>query len=716
MKGIFLRKGSLLAGVALMSSVIFAAPASAQQADTQPQGDADSDGSVIIVTATLRAERLEDVPIAVSAIGEDEIANRGASALGDLQAAVPALRLVDIGPGSQRIQLRGVSQFQGLPTVGNYVDEFSINNIGASGVPEIQLFDMQRVEVLRGPQPVLYGEGSMGGTIRYISRDPSLNEIEIDGLGEVSFIKGGETGFRAQAGVSIPIAPGVAGIRLAGMYNDAGGWTDGPPGKDINGIDTRALQVKLVLEPSTGFKASLLGIYSERSQAFKSYSFDGENTTQRFDSLAKQKFSLGNLVLEYDAGSFTLLSSTGYLDSDGRSIDDSGPFFNELFGAPLLVNALSDSIGNTAKFSQELRLTSNGNGPLSYLFGAVYTDTDVNGIIIGTGESAVPGLPAEALGVVFNVDQSAESKTWALYGNLGYKLTDWLTFEAGGRYFRDKRSLTSDFQITGFPASSVFQDSASFDTFNPRVSLTADTGSGIFFISAAKGFRSGGFNGSGAPLELASFDPEDLWTYEAGTKLSLIDDTLFVEASVYYNDYKNVQTNDINPNNPGQAIAVNSGEASGLGFDFGFRAKPSRDFSVMGSFGYNNMRFDTDTVSNIKGDPLDLVPDVNVSLAVDWTPQLNDGVELISHFDINFTDEAKITLRSLTFPTAIEESQSRVAVNGKIGALIDDRFEVYGFVRNLFDERRIVLPSFGAFFEPIFTHPRTFGIGLRVRG
>lgn len=699
---------------ALLSGAAFSAPTFAQEQEA-PTSRAEDNENVIIVTATLREERLETVPIAVAAIGEDEIVNRGANDLGDLQASVPALRLVDIGPGSQRIQLRGVSQFQGLPTVGNYVDEFSVNNIGPSGAPEVQLFDMQRVEVLRGPQPVLYGEGSMGGTIRYISRDPSLDEFEYDGFAEVGFIDGGEESFRGSVGLSAPIAPGVAGIRLAGFINEAGGWTDGPPGENINDIQTTALQGKLLIEPSSDLSISLLGLYSDRSQDFKSYSVDGENTNQRFGSLAEQEYWLTNLQVSYDVGPFTVLSSTGYLDLDGRSIDDSGPFFNELFGAPLLVNALSDSIGNTTKFSQELRITSNSSGPFSYLFGAIYSDTDAAGIIIGTGESAVPGLPAEALGVVFDVDQAQESETWAFYGNLAYDLSDWLTLEAGGRYFRDKRTIFSDFQIAGFPMMPVFEGSDTFDTFNPRVSLTADTGNGIVFVSAAKGFRSGGFNGAGAPADLQTFEPEELWTYEVGTKQTVLDDTLFFEASVYYNDYTNVQSNDINPNNPGQALAVNSGEASGLGFDFGFRATPSPEFSVSGSLGYNNMRFDTDTVSNLEGDPLDLVPDWNASMAVDWTPQISDNVELLAHADINFTDAAQITLRSLTFPTAIEESQERTLVNGRLGALINDRFEVYGFVQNLFDEQRIVLPSFGAFFEPIFTQPRTVGVGVRIR-
>jgi outer membrane receptor protein involved in Fe transport len=700
---------------ALLSSVAMAAPALAQDAPVAGD-DAEVRGNEIIVTATLRNERLEDVPIALSAIGRDEIAARGASDLRDLQAAIPALRLVDIGPGSQRIQLRGVSQFQGLPTVGNYVDEFSINNIGPQGAPEIQLFDMQRVEVLRGPQPVLYGEGSMGGTIRYISRDPSLNAFEVNGFGEVGFIDGGETGFRGSAGVSIPIATDVAGLRIAAFHNNAGGWTDGPPGEDINDIKTTSVQAKLLIKPSPDFSISLLGMYSDRTQDFKSYSFDGENTNQVFGSTAEQDFYLGNLVATYDVGPFTLLSSTGYVEINGRSVDDSGPFFNELFGAPLLVNALSDAIGTTKKFSQELRITSNGEGPFRYILGAVYSDTDASGIIIGTGESAIPGLPAQALGVVFDVDQTQESETLAVFGSLSYTFADWLTFEAGGRYFRDKRSIFSDFQIVGFPATPVFVASDTFDTFNPRISVTADTGDGIVFASASKGFRSGGFNGAGAPAALATFDPETLWTYEVGAKQNVLDGTLFVEASVYYNEYTNVQSNDINPNNPGQAIAVNSGEASGFGFDFGFRATPSRNFAVSGSLGYNNMRFDSQTVSNLPGDPLDLVPDWNVSMAVDWTPQLSDGVKLLTHADVNFTDEAQITLRSLSFPTAIEATQARTLVNGRVGALISDRFEVYGFVQNLFDERRIVLPSFGAFFEPIFTQPRTVGIGVRIRG
>jgi outer membrane receptor protein involved in Fe transport len=666
----------------------------------------------IVVTAQRREERLREVPVSVTAITAGDIAAQSVSSLGDIQASVPGLRMVDIGPGSQRIQLRGISQYQGLPTVGNYIDEFSINNYGASGTAEVRLLDIERIEVLRGPQPALYGEGSMGGTIRYVTATPRLGEAFGNALIETSETKDGELGVKAEGALNAPLGETVA-LRFAAGMEKAGGWIDGPNGEDLNDYDAKTFRTKLLVAPSEQLSVTAMLHYNETEQDYKSYSGEDRDTAQTVPSIAEQDYTLGTLDISYDFGAFTFLSSTGYLDQDGRSVDDSAQFYNDLFGAPLLATAITDSQGTLEKWSQEFRLTSNGEGRLRWLVGASYTDADNEGVITGDGESLVPGLPASFLGVVFLQDFSQTSEIWAVFGNASYDVTDTITIDLGGRYFSDKRSIDTVFELIDFPAPippSVIQDSETFTTFNPRLGVTFKTpNEGIVYVNAAKGFRSGGFNQVTSPDTPPTYDEETLWTYELGTKQTFADNRVFVEAAVYYNDYEDIQANQLV--NPTVATVVNSGSASGPGADLAVRALLAESLMLSATLGWVDVEFDNDTVDKLEGDPLDMVPEWNGSLSLDWSPRLTDTMGLISRVDVLYTDEATLSLRSLQF-TQIVDTESRTLVNLRLG-LAFDQFNAYLYANNLFDEYKIVNPAFGAFFEPIYTRPRTIGLGLR---
>ena len=697
------RRASLLAATALLATPAFAQTATG--ADSS-QGAAD-----IIVTAQKREERLIDVPVSISVFSANDIANRNVSTLDALQASIPGLRMVDIGPGSQRIQLRGISQYQGLPTVGVYLDEFSVLTLGPSGTAEIRLLDMERIEVLRGPQAALYGESSMGGTIRYLTANPDLGTFGGSALGEVSTVRDGATGYRLEGVVNAPLIQDKLGLRIAAARENLPGWVDGPLGDDRNGQDNTTIRGTLLFEPTSALSIKLLGLYNNSEQWVKSYALPDRTTAQIVPSIANQDYWLGTLVVSYDVGPVTLMSSTGYLDQSGRSVDDSAQFYNELFRAPLLTTAVTDSRGNFRRWSQEFRLTSNSTGPLRYVAGINYFDAESSGRITGDGESNV--LPPELLGVVFEQDtDSFRSQALAVYGSLAYDFNDVVTLDVGGRYFYDQRSVKSVFTLIGFPIPpTVTDDLGSFRSFNPSVSLSVKTGdSGQVYARVAKGFRSGGFNQVTDPIIPPTYGPETLWTYEIGTKQSLLDGILFVDAAVYYNDYTNIQANQLV--NPTVATVVNAGDARGPGVDLTVQAKPIPDLSAMATLGYNNLRYRGETLDRKPGDPADMVPDWTWSIALDYTPKLNDRVGLLAHFDIGFIDEARITIRSPRLnQTAF--TQARTVANLRLGATFG-RIEGYVFANNLFDENKIVNPAFGAFFEPTRTRPRTLGIGARA--
>lgn len=704
--------------VILLSSTAAISPAFAQGTDSsadRDENDSATSASMIIVTANRRSESISEVPIAISALAAEDFERRNALSLDDVQAAVPGLRLVDIGPGSQRIQLRGVSQYLGQATVGNYVDEFSVTNLGPQGVAEVQLLDLERVEVLRGPQPTLYGESSMGGTIRYITARPDLNEFSASVTGELSTIKSGEEGYRAEGFINVPIAPGVAALRISAQHRDIGGWIDSPVADDYNDRQITTIRGKLLVEPSPQFSISATVLYNESKQDNVSFSLDGLNTAQTTLTPSSQDYLLGYLEASYDFGPVNLLSVTGYIDQSSFARRDIGPFFNTLFGFPAFTQVFSDADGNFKRFSQELRLTSDSSGSFRYLIGGIYAEGKGTGLALSTYRPA----PIPAFGI-FNdsIASRTKSETVAIYGNLELDLVDWLTIEAGGRYFREKldqSSVTTQFDALGAGSNRVITRgrNANFDTFNPRIAITAKFDDSIIYASAAKGFRSGGFNLNPAAPN-PTFDPESLWTYEAGTKLTFLGGAAYIEAALYYQDYTSIQSTNVTP--LGATAVFNSGAADGFGFDLALVLSPSDNFQFSASLGHNDVAFTTNAVDKFAGDPLDLVPPYNISVAADWTPRVSDSFDLLVHADLNYVDEAAIILRqigALGFDT-VAPNESRVLVNGRIGADFG-AFEVYAFGTNLFNELKEVNPDFGSFVEPIYTQPRTLGVGVKAK-
>lgn len=712
---------AVLAATTILSSFSIGAVAAAQAGGESAADDAKprvtANGGEIVVTATRREERLRDVPVAVSAFTDDDIARRNAASLDELQAAIPGIRLVDIGAGSQRIQMRGVSQYLGLPTVGNYLDEISLSNFSPEGALEVQLIDLERIEVLRGPQPVLYGEGSMGGTIRYITADPVLNEYGGNFQGQLSSVKDGELGYRVEGAVNIPLIEDKAAFRLAAAQRRVGGWIDGPLGEDVNDRDITTIRGKLLLRPTDRLEVSFMGLFNDSRQDSISFSLDGVSTAQTYITPQQQKYALGTAEITYDFGPLTLQSNTGYFSLDGKNVRDTSAFNNVLFAAfsiPATLDLTENvSMREQTKFSQEIRLTSNGDGPLKYIFGGSYTNSDISGVttILNT-PGPVPFFSDDLL-----IEGQNDFEVWAGFGNVSYDLTEWLTIEAGGRYFSDSRTtLSLQTNLNGGPpgvAGAPLGGSATFTTFNPRAGVTIKTGdSGILYLNAARGFRSGGFNvAPGAPNP--TFDPESLWTYELGGKQSFFDNRLFAEVAFYYQDYNDIQSTNVTLT--AQTAVFNAGKASGPGIDVILQAAPSDDLSLGMSLGWSHIRFDTTSVDKIAGDPLDLVPDLNFSASFDYTPMINGELQLIAHADVNYTSEAEIILRqigALGFDT-ITPNEARTIVNLRVG-LARGGVEGFIFAQNIGNQLKEVNPDFGAFVEPIFTQPRTIGIGARV--
>ena len=638
----------------------------------------------IIVTATKRAERITDVPIAITAIGGDEIDARGAITLEDLQYSVPGLNIQGASPGASQINLRGVNPGSGtgLPVVGVYVDEVGITVDQQQRNGSFPLVDLERIEVLRGPQGTLYGQGSVAGTIRYITRSPNLEDADGYIEGNLYHQEEGDVGYRASGAFGAPIAKDVLGLRVAAGYDMVSGWVDypllAPSGvEDANDTERWYVRPKLLFKPNDQFTASILYQYlSQESDADNIASLADRTVRTRTTLLSSSdKGHLLNGILEYDFGPATIVSSTGYQDRD------------LLFDFGLGPTAEATSPNGFKVFNQELRIASNGEGRFNYLFGGFYRDYE-----------SEAGFFALA---------TIESQSWAIFGEASYDITDRLDVTFGGRYFEDDRGIVGGPQDT-------------FDTFTPKFSASmAWTEDFTTYATVSKGFRSGGFNGTGS-----SFGPETLWNYEIGSKASLLDGDLFVDLVVYYADYIERQGQTPVEISPGIFIAetTTGASASGIGFEGALTANLGAGLQFDGTVGFNDLRYDTTTVEAPEGERISGATPITASASLSQNFPLNENFNGMWRVDFQYADATLYNARlpnadptmlpGFLFQSFTADPQSylniRIGVEkGPLGLYFDGT--------NLLNEDASVFPTFPIAFtqETIRVRPRSWGVTLR---
>lgn len=298
---------ALIASTALLPAAAHAQSTAPAPAD-RVTGTSPAD---IVVTAQRHEQRLQDVPLSVSAIAGSEIRARGVTDLKDLEYSVPSLSTFEYGVGQQVVQLRGIATTSGSSTVGLYLDETPLG-LDTQGNPlNVRLYDMERVEVLRGPQATLYGQGSMGGTIRYIPAAPQLDRVSGSFDGEFSSTKGGGDNGKAVAVLNQPIVKDVVGVRLVAGYERIGGYIDNvvTGEKDINSANIYTVRGTLLAKPTDRLSLSLMGDFQESRQASQDFGIDYK-TKANFRQPLNDRYGLFQAKASYDLD-FAELSASG---------------------------------------------------------------------------------------------------------------------------------------------------------------------------------------------------------------------------------------------------------------------------------------------------------------------------------------------------------------------------------------------------------------------
>jgi outer membrane receptor protein involved in Fe transport len=654
-------------------------------AETAIQDQVSGDGE-IIVTATRNEASITKVPISISAFNQEGLDRQGVKDVSDLATISPGVTFDEGISGTSVIAIRGITSQSGAATTGIYLDDTPIQSraLGAgqtfsNAYPEI--FDLDRVEVLRGPQGTLFGAGSQGGTIRFITPQPSVTEYSGYARGELAFTEHGDPSYEIGGAVGGPIVDNLLGFRVSAYHSRDGGYIDrvnpltgNRIEKNANYSGVTALRGALTLAPADSVKITPAIFYQNMFQNEKSayWGYLTDKDKGRFRNGAqiseplRDKMLLPSLAISADLGLVELVSNTSYFYRKAVNRQNFTNFLTSLLGFPTSpgnfvpgaedYGALGLDHNRQKAFTQEVRLQSTGSGPLRWVVGVFYqrsrqtaeevvpeTLADFNRLsqaLFGADGVDVFGVPLTADGNSFVNRVRGTDEQIAGFADVTYNITDELSATVGARYAKTKFNFTTfgDGPYNGGPSSAAGRQSEKPFTPKFNISYQADS-SNLFYATAAKGFRVGGAN---APLsnrcaaDLASlglaaaptsYDSDSVWSYELGSK-NRLGTGVQISSSVFLVDWSKIQQV-IQLPGCGFSFVSNVGKARSKGFDIQADVRVSDALTLNGSLSYTDAKYTRTVLGGVTpgGDQAILVNKGNSLDAAPWVASLSAQYE-----------------------------------------------------------------------------------------
>jgi len=609
----------------------------------------------IVVTASRRAETLQDTPLSVTVQAPEDFSEGGLTSLSDIINYSPgAVFSGGSAPTDNTITMRGVSQLTSSPTVGIYIDDVPIGSgngqaAGAENMLDVMKAGMERVEIVKGPQGTSFGASSMGGIVRYISGDPSLDEFSARLSADLSTIDHGGSGQRYTGNLSAPIASGKMGVKVSGYYEDIGGFIDRIPesatgaAKDVNGYENMGGMIKLSGNFTDRFSGSLLGLYDETTFHGRNLvPLDGgppfvlaygpyDTDTARSDDKSDTK--LGGLTLKYRFDAAELISSTSYqeriVSSTVDLVADFGPLV-ELFCGCTVDNAPFTGSQSTDRFVQELRLVSTGAeqaaGNIEWTAGAIYSNEESG------NRQRLAGLPTNF--VLLDVNIPSELEEYAAFGDLRYYITDDFDVSAGARIADVRASVAIDDGpeiLIGDTPPTEINDTIDTYSFSARY---RPTDSLSWYARIASGYRPAAANlpvrdEDGNNVASPIINTDTLWSYEVGAKGIAAGGQLGYDLTAWYVSWKDLQAR----------VFVNGvmtggnadSDVTAYGFEGALKYSPVDHFVITASTAYTDSTLDNDETSAfgaVEGEKMPGVPEWSAALRADYTVVLASSSEV----------------------------------------------------------------------------------------
>jgi iron complex outermembrane receptor protein len=686
--GKYRARTTLLAGASLAAFFLIGAPAYAQDADpTGPAAaNAREDDETIIVTATKRDSTIQDVPFSINAQTERDIERTGATTIEDISRNVAGLSVQNLGPGQTQVSVRGVSAGQVIrdqpgvkEQVGVYLDE-SVISLSLFN-PDFDLFDLNRIETLRGPQGTLFGSGSVGGTIRYITNQPRTDRTEGVVEGNMNLVGDDALGGHIKGAINLPIGSKAA-LRVVGYHTKYAGFINALREHDnedhnVNSGTRTGGRVSLLIQPTADISITPRLVYQEvraqgfnREEVYNLYANPFNTTRPRVVFEERQQFLmldegfkddtlLADLTVNIGFGGVKLTSVTSYIDRsllvsrDASALTGSVSVDLNFPAAGVLLPSNLVDTTDLETFTQELRLASDKAGPFQWLAGIFYSDVDrfytqrlptpgydvFTDARFGAGTSAAVsnGFPSNS---PYNADLPYDIKQKAVFGEASYDLTDRLTATAGLRYYDFK-------EVRSFVSGGLFSNgdnqtnTTSSDGFSPRLLLSYEVSDNVKVnAQASKGFRLGGANdplnlGLCGPNDAATFggfptyEDETLWNYEAGVKSQFGNITL--NAAAFYTDIRNLQITADAGSCSSRVVFNAQAHTMGMEFELAAEPMPGLDLSLAGSwveaeFDQTRLTATGDILAGIReGNRLPSVPNLQLAASAFYKFPVDEG-------------------------------------------------------------------------------------------
>jgi iron complex outermembrane recepter protein len=770
-------RARLLVSVALLGCGM-TAPAIGQNTQPPPQQSAraSGEGEAIIVTAQRRAQTLIEVPQSISVIGGKKLEQQQAKTFVDYAQLVPGLNVTQDNPGQSRLILRGINTGSVGSTVAVYVDDIpfgssgSLSN-GAVLAGDFDTFDLNRIEVLRGPQGTLYGSNSLGGVLKFITNEPSTAGVEVRGQAGFEAVNGGDIGPLFNAMVNVPLGTNLA-VRASGYYHKTPGYVDvvGRSGKNVDDAASYGARGSLLWRPTEDLSVRLVAlaqdIHADSPSSFAADPVDLQPVdplTGQFSGghrlryeLIPEKHDIDYRVysgtLDYDFGFAALTSITSYSTQKQDQFTDistnAARGLANVIYAPTAPNTVGLAFRNNAsvkKFTQEARLVSPKSDFFDWVAGVYYThektglDQEFLPFTIGT-QALIP--PAGTFsGLVFThfvtAGIDAKYKEIAGYANGTFHFGKHVDLNLGGRYSHNKQSSFQNVIQLGGENPTEGGSSQGVFTWNisPRYEFNENA---AIYARVAKGYRPGGpnFIPAGAPADFPSeFNADTLVSYEAGVKSQSSDGVFAVDLSGFYIDWDNILIlTTVNTNAGPVGVNANGRRARVYGAEGTFTLRPVLGLDVIANIAWTHARLRDDTTNGsglnltggFAGDHLPFIPSLSGTLSADYRWDLSDRMRGFVGANIHSQTSQKSGFNA-AYRTAFGKQISlRGYTTVDLRAGFDLKpFTVQAYVRNLLDSGGligaegypfVVPPNLGGSGTPLILatsiRPRTFGLVL----
>ncbi|MBV7255319.1 TonB-dependent receptor [Pacificimonas sp. WHA3] len=719
-------------------TTFFSADVAAAQ-ESSLAAELESDGiPLIVVTARKKIETLQEAPISITAFTGDKLLREGITDFNEVAVRTPGLAYGNFGDEKlSPTSLRGVIGDAGSagadPAVGFYLDEvFLGQGVGAS----VDFFDLERVEVLRGPQGTLFGRNTIGGVISYTTARPTP---DFEAIGQLEY--GNFNQLRAGLALSGPIVPDLLSARISAVTDRRDGISHNLlRGDDVNSKQAWSVRGQLLFDfgPDTQWRLSAdYRKVDQDSLVFETLEYNPSTTFAAVadlfgvernadpydrdvyaDILTEEEAEVWGITsnLSTSIGAINLDNVTAYRthDYENRSDIDRSALRWLYDGDP----------EDVWRFSTETRISGNA-GPVEWVAGVYYFEQkskNLSFLEVGADLAAVQGVP-ELEGIRAGSRAEMKTTSYAGFASLTWELSDLIDITLGGRYTEEKKRidyaqadpialLGGDFAVQANDKWNQFTPNANIRfRFSPDVTA---------YLTVSKGFKSGGFNDALGDADGISFAPETLWNYEGGVKATLLGGLVQAETAIFYMDWTDIQLSADDPNTPVfDPLIINAGAAHSYGVEVDIRTRPTDRLTLGVNGSVLEAQYDEGTLPD--GTELNHIP-----FAPEYTLNLNGEYRIPVSAMADLFVSGDYLLRGPSFLTNDTLPEGRVGsyalVNLRAGAELDGgRWRITGWVRNLTD-KQVTQRLFDLFDQDVvgqrfiaLNEPRTFGVTVDLR-